>query len=152
MTNPQPADLSRDEFMARMHSSWTRWLAAIEGLTEDQAQTPGTCGEWSVKDLIGHVAVWDTIAIDKIQGILAGAERPVVAETTDEFNARTAEAFRDESLHELRARMNLVHARLIRVLEEMSDVSDEQVHWVSRAISDDTWQHYDEHCQQVIGV
>jgi uncharacterized protein (TIGR03083 family) len=150
MTDASLNDMPRDEFLARIHVSWAQWLAAIDNLTDLQVQAPGTCGEWSVKDLIGHVAVWDSVAIDKVQGILAGADRPDVVETTDAFNSRTTEALREEPLDEMRESMGLVHSRLMRVLEDMADVSDEQFLWINRVISEDTWQHYDEHRQQVI--
>src|SRR5688500_3532415 len=83
MTETRLTDMARDEFLARVHASWARWLATIDGLTDDQLQAPGTCSEWSVKDLIGHVATWDGIAIDKVHGIRAGADRVAVNEPVD---------------------------------------------------------------------
>jgi hypothetical protein len=142
--------MPRDQFIARIHAGWAHWLASIDGLTEDQVRAPGTCGEWSVKDLMGHVATWDNVALDKVRGILAGADRPDVSETMDEFNARAAAALRAEPVDALRERMTLAHAQLMGALEGMTDISDEVAQWVQYAIAEDTWQHYEEHRQVVV--
>ncbi len=139
----------RETFIARIQVSWESWLAAADVLPDDQLLQPDTCGPWSVKDLIGHVTTWDGVAVDKVQGIMAGAARPETSETVDAFNARTAHAFRHDSLDDLRQRMHVGHARLMEALDGTAMASDEAFGWIVWAIAEDTWQHYDEHRQQV---
>src|SRR5687768_10580219 len=64
-----------NELLALTESSWSRWNHALEHVPSESLSTPGVCGIWSVKDLIGHIAVWDDVAVQKI-GRLAGGEGP----------------------------------------------------------------------------
>jgi uncharacterized damage-inducible protein DinB len=149
MTETQQNTMSREEYIARVHASWARWLATIDALTPEELHQPNVCGHWSTKDLIGHIAAWDTAAVDKLRRIVAGEGHPDEGESVDEFNARTAEAFKDTPLDELLERMARLHALLVESLES-TEAPDEVFQWVIYATEDDTWKHYDEHRQQVI--
>ncbi|MFQ5981233.1 MAG: ClbS/DfsB family four-helix bundle protein [Candidatus Heimdallarchaeota archaeon] len=49
--------------------------AVISGLTDKQMELPGVQGEWSVKDIIVHVTVWEQRGINWIRAVAKG-ERP----------------------------------------------------------------------------
>lgn len=137
------------EFIALSETSWSRWLATVNSLSNEQIHQPGTCGDWSVKDLIGHIAVWENVAIDKIRAILEDA-MPTFSESLDEFNDRTAKEFRDLSLDDLLANMHKTHERLLGAFESASRSSNDILDRVEWAIAEDAWKHYDEHRRQII--
>jgi hypothetical protein len=139
-----------NEFIALSETSWSHWLTSLERLTPEQINEPGTCGTWSVKDLIGHVAIWDDVAIDKIRAMLEDSMPTSPAETLDEFNDRTWRAFRDQSIDELLAHMHKTHDRLLGAFESASRSSNDILERIEWAIADDTWKHYDEHRQQIV--
>lgn len=139
----------RAAFISQVRTSWDRWVGTINALTADQAHQPNTSGRWSVKDLIGHVATWDGMAIEKIDSILAGRARDASEETTDDFNARTAAEFQGVALDALKEGMHQTHSRLMDALAGLDGTPEERFGWIEAAITEDTWQHYDEHCQQV---
>ncbi|MDP8910236.1 MAG: maleylpyruvate isomerase N-terminal domain-containing protein, partial [Chloroflexota bacterium] len=80
----------------------------------DELSTALVCGEWTTKDLMGHVAVWDAVAIDKIREIHEGVPWQRIA--TDERNAREAAARADQPLDAQRAEMQMTHQRLLSAL------------------------------------
>lgn len=136
--------------IALIQSSWDRWVAALSALSPEQLNQANTCGAWSGRDLIGHVAVWDGVATDKIRGILAGAEREDTGETLDAFNERTAREFQAASLDGLIERMHRTHENLLVTLGSAAGATDETVQWIEHAIADDTWKHYDQHRQHLV--
>ena len=59
----------------RIQSSWGELMAAMEGLTDEQGSEAGVTGEWSVKDLMNHVAYWDNQARLAVEHYRAGGEQ-----------------------------------------------------------------------------
>lgn len=142
---------SREELVALIDDRWVRWCRAIDHLSPEEIESPGTCGHWSAKDLVGHVATWDQVAVDNLQRILRGEARPPWDETVDEFNERMASSLEHEPVAALRTMMDQTHAQLRDMLDGASGASAEQVQAILEALPADTWEHYDEHRQQVAG-
>jgi len=136
-------------YLSLIETHWTKWLDAIAGLDDDQIIEPGTCGEWSVKDLFGHVAVWDEVAASKAASILGGQDQPPFTETLDEFNHRTWLGFRDRSQSDLQAWMLESHREMVLALQRALPAADDIRERVEYATIDDTWKHYDEHRSQI---
>ena len=136
-----------DELVALTEASWARWLEALARVPPEALTRPGVCGAWSVSDLIGHVAAWDDVAVQKI-GALAGTAPPAV-DDVDAFNAREAARRKDRAVDEQLAEMHRNHQRLLGALEGASRASDDELQRVRRWIAGDTWEHYEEHAAQV---
>jgi hypothetical protein len=137
-----------NELLALTESSWSRWNHALEHVPSESLSTPGVCGIWSVKDLIGHIAVWDDVAVQKI-GRLAGGEGPHADDDVHTFNGRESSLRADRSVEEQFAEMRRNHERLLGALEGASRASDDDLAEVRQWIAADTWEHYDEHTAQV---
>ncbi|HYJ13167.1 MAG TPA: DinB family protein [Thermomicrobiales bacterium] len=150
MTELDSQITSRDELVALIDDRWARWCHTVDNLTPEEIDTPGTCGHWSAKDLVGHVATWDQVAIDNLQAILQGKTRQPWDETMDEFNERMARSLEHEPFASLRQMMDQTHARLREVLDGASGASDEQVQAMLESLPADTWEHYDVHRQQIV--
>jgi hypothetical protein len=95
-------------------------------------------GEWSAKDLIGHIATWEELAIRSLEewrrGEIPWVERddgPFTGsgnEAVDAINARTVEEKRRLSLEEVRRSGDETHRRLVALIRGLS--GDE---WTARA-------------------
>ena len=137
-----------NELLAQTESSWSRWTHALDRVPVTALATPGVCGIWSVKDLIGHIAVWDDVATQKI-GRLAGGPGPSADEDLDTFNGRESAQRAGRSIDDQLAEMRRNHERLLGALEAASRASDDDLARVREWIAADTWEHYDEHTAQV---
>lgn len=52
-------------------------LANIENLPEEEWNTQGVCGWWSVRDIIGHLASYELLFVDAVNSIIdAGVDMP----------------------------------------------------------------------------
>src|SRR6266508_1509600 len=60
--------VSREEAVATLAAGRERLLALLGRLGEDERERRGTIGggDWSAKDLLGHVAYWQELALDSL--------------------------------------------------------------------------------------
>jgi uncharacterized protein (TIGR03083 family) len=129
MTQP-----SRQEAIQILEEGWSRLDELLAGLSDEDLIRPSTIGsgDWSAKDLLGHLAFWEELAV-KTMAEWRGGEKPEVERAfasggPDDLNAENYERKRDWPLDQVRAEGEGTHRRLIREIEEMSD----QV-WTSKA-------------------
>jgi hypothetical protein len=127
------AALSRQEALTILEDGHERLLAQFDRLSDDDAVRPGTIGggEWSAKDLIGHIATWEALALRSLiewrSGEMPWVERadgPFSAPTTgkvDAFNAKTVSEKAGAALGEIRADAQKTHRDLIEAIESLSD-------------------------------
>src|SRR5690242_1709047 len=62
----QEESTSKAELLAALADAQAQFDAAIAGLDEAALVEPGVVGDWSVKDLIGHVAAWEQLVIESV--------------------------------------------------------------------------------------
>ena len=107
----------------------------LDGLSEAELAAPATIGggEWSAKDLIGHIQAWEGFALDAI-GQWRKGERPTIEDTfagqekVDELNAVVFEQSRRRSPEDVRMEAERTHRALI---DEIDRTTDEE--WLSKA-------------------
>jgi hypothetical protein len=100
--------------------------------------------------LLGHIATWDQVAIDRVRAILRDEPRPTLDVPIDDYNGRAVAAQQDLSSSALRELMDQTHANLLAALDEAATASAGQLEEIVKATPGDTWEHYDEHRQQVV--
>ena len=130
------------ETRQRIEASWGAWLTALEGIPEERLSEVGVVGTWSVKDLLGHVAVWDDHAVMACQRLLAGKPRRAVDWRAMNEREHTVRA--DRSAVEQLAEMEASHARLVAFVAALSP-ADLRTVGVRPRLRLDTYAHYDEH-------
>lgn len=123
---------SREEALATLGRGHRALHGPLATLSEEELTRPATIGEWSVADLIGHVASWEEIALQAIAECRAG-RRPWIEDVfardgVDELNAESIERKRGLPIDRIRAEAEEVHRRLVAEIEGMSDEE-----WMARA-------------------
>ena len=125
----------------RIDLSWSDLMASMDGLTAQQASEPGVSGEWSVKDLMNHVAYWDNQARLAAEHYLAGGDQRRL--DWDALNAADYLGNRDRPFDESYNRMLATHDSLMTFLNTLDTIEP-------RWVSDDTWDHYPDHTSQIL--
>jgi hypothetical protein len=105
---------------------------------------PGVIGDWSLKDLFGHLAFWDEHAVAEIERALAGLPREDNA--WQEMNETNHAARRDHTLPEQRSAMHQAHAALVERLEAVAGIEAARI---DEAIRVDTYEHYRDHIADI---
>ena len=117
----------RDEASAILLEGQERLDELLGGLTEEELVRPATIGggDWSAKDLIGHVALWEEIALVTIDAWLGG-RKPRIEEAftpgdTDALNAWNQERKLPWPAGRVRADSGETHRRLLSSIDGMTD-------------------------------
>ena len=66
--------MTKDELIKQIETEWDNLQAALDGLTEEQMHQPGVVGEWSIKDILAHIAACQTLLIATL--FLGHTQRP----------------------------------------------------------------------------
>lgn len=115
----------RDTALETLRSGDEQLRRLFDRLSEDDAVRRATIGggDWSAKDLLGHMALWEELALGTIDPWLRD-ERPRLEERffdgdVDALNAWNEERKRDWPLERVRAEADETHAQLLAEIERM---------------------------------
>ncbi len=101
----------------------------IDRLTTAQLERPATIGggDWSARDLLGHLTSWEAHALDALEAWREGRTAPVLRELRTigltAINARTAEADRRRSTAEVVARSDEIHRLLVEAIQALGEAT-----------------------------
>lgn len=132
----------------RLAESWRGLTDALSGLPEARLDEAGAVGNWSVKDVMGHIAFWDGQALLAAERHLAGQPPAEVADW-EEMNARQAALRADRSAAEQRAEMERAHGAIVALLASRPPLDPAAV-GLCGCLEEDTDQHYDEHARDIL--
>lgn len=142
---PAPDPPSLPAPLDRVETAWARWLAVLDQVPDSRTDEP-VVGIWSVKDLIGHVALWDEQALDDVRRGLSGEPEPAV--DWEALNLADAAANAGRTLAQQRERMRTAHAALVASLARLPPGAPAPAA-VRDWIRVDTDEHYDIHAAEV---
>jgi hypothetical protein len=95
----------------------------LDGLTDDQMQVPGVCGVWSVKEIIAHLASYEWVLAEVLQGFIDPGPTPTLDQMTsmdgDAFNAVQVGMRQDNSVTEVVSEYNEAYAHVNQLLPRM---------------------------------
>ncbi|MFC1848401.1 DinB family protein [Chloroflexota bacterium] len=143
--------MKREQLLKRVDQGWREFLAVIEGLHEDVVLEPGVVGEWSIRDVITHIATWEEEALAALPVILKGKRTPryIRYGGIDAFNALSMEKKRYMSLSEARGALTATHKRLMDYLSGVPESAYTTENRFRRRLRLDTYNHYREHTGQI---
>ena len=119
---PSPDEAS--DTIARGHREVHALLAGISLEELDEPATIGG-GEWSAKDLVGHLTTWEEIALATVEEWRAGEDpailRTFAADGTDELNADELARKSGTPLEKQLALFDDVHRELVEALRSFGN-------------------------------
>jgi len=142
----------REALLKRLHRAWEAFHESYAGLSDPDLLKAGVTGTWSVKDIIAHVTWWEEEALTHLPVILAGGRPPRYSVTyggIDAFNARMTELRKDLSLGEVLRQRDLVHGRLVALLETAPEPALVGQTRFRRRLRLDTYGHYPKHTRAI---
>ena len=143
--------MHKERLFQRIDAAWQELQDATAGLSEESMLAPGAIGEWSVRDLLSHVATWEEEALWALPIIVEGGKLPRYASQggIDAFNARQQEAKRHLSLQRLLQEMNATHQRLLALVDRVSESAYATEGRFLRRLRLDAISHWRGHAQDV---
>jgi hypothetical protein len=144
--------MNKHQLLKRFENAWADFQESYAGLTDSQLTQPGVMGDWSVKDILGHVTTWEEEALKSLPVILQGGRLPrysVLYGGIDAFNAQMAERKRSLSLLEIRRQLEETHRQLISTIREAPEEEFIRETRFRRRLRLDTYSHYPIHARAI---
>jgi len=147
---PKPRPKTRAELLAREKEDWTELVSTWQGLPDEALTTPGACGpEWSIKDVMNHVAAWQEAALRIIPELLRG-KRATLGHGTNTYNTLQRAADRDSSLAATKRRLSRTRHGVLALVQTIPEKTliapDSRVNWWVKYT---TYAHYGEHIYEL---
>jgi len=152
--------MTKDELIAAVERAMDALQAALEGLDDAQLTTLPVVGEWTVKDVLAHLAVWESRLVTDLFRIERGVP-PEVELSDAQVDQLNAQYYRDgkhrppehvlEDLHG-------VHLALLNRLEAMPEaaLTDPARYGFMRGrplsawVAVDSLEHFEEHTAEIL--
>ena len=138
---------NKEDTLQLVEKEYQNLLQAIEGL-EDEALSRVWFGDWSIKQVLGHILGWEremTVALER----LARGERPTAEgvdySNTKEWNAKFARATDAIEPGSILAMWRQVHMTYIRAARAIPDERYGDEKTVNRLLQASSTGHYPEH-------
>ncbi len=144
--------MNRDQLLKLVGGPWHDFVRAFQGLSDEAIVEPGVVGDWSVKDLLGHIATWEEESLAALALIMDGKRTPRYARFggIDAFNDIRWREHRDQPVEEVRRRFLEAHTGLIALLKKASERFFEEETRFRRRLRLDTYSHVPEHTEHVL--
>jgi hypothetical protein len=139
--------------LKRLDAAWAAFEEAYAGLSDTELTEPGVTDDWSVKDILAHVTVWEAEALKHLPLIVEGGRPPryVTVGGIDAFNARMMEQKRPLPLSDVRRQMQETHRRLIDFIQRLPEDHLKRETRVRRRLRLDTYGQYPLHAEAIRG-
>lgn len=148
----------RRELLDRMAVARAALLAEVNAWSGEALTLPAIVGDWTVRDVLAHIAAWDRWSLPEMQRVAAGQPPDLsLAHDEDAFNAVHVAAWRHRSLGDVMIELQAARAAVLAWLEALpaEELLRRQVvgseDWSFPAWIDIYARHDAEHAAQIAG-
>ncbi|MEX0683472.1 MAG: DinB family protein [Dehalococcoidia bacterium] len=136
--------------------AWAELLTIVESVPSAAVTQPGVVENWSLKDLLGHIAFWSGRACETLRCATAGRFDAIpIGEGdnwVDEWNEREYNARKDHPFTEVRVEWMRNHQNATRALDDTPEEVLGQELRGQPLITEfgyDTYEHYRQHAEHI---
>lgn len=153
--------MTRDEIVETIKQQSTELLAVLDGIPAEALTKRPLVDWWTGKDLLGHIAMWELVALKFIADYKHdGLPKMLGINGDDELDAHNKRGVvmrRDLPLKTVRAELDATSRDLIAAVESLSDADLTKplpAPWgegatLERLIAVNSYQHTPEHIEQI---
>ncbi|MGH2487503.1 MAG: ClbS/DfsB family four-helix bundle protein [Ktedonobacterales bacterium] len=158
--------MDKAELLRRMRESHVTWDALLAEVGPERMTLPGVAGEWTAKDLVAHVAVYERWTAWQMERALRGEtvmvslpeQTPATdVDDQDERNAAFYQIFRDQPLDETLAQARASYDRLLAAVNAFPDdllANSDRFEWsfgipVWRVVASGSFAHEEGHIAHI---
>ena len=121
-----PNPTTKGALLASIRTEWGALEEFLATLTPQQMDVPGVIAEWSVKDVLAHLAEWEQLLLVWYQAGLRGEIPPLPAPgyswaQMDDLNQKIYEKYCERSLEDVLAYFRASHLQVLEAVQAMTD-------------------------------
>ncbi len=124
-----------DELLDLINAEYAKLMAIVNALSPAQLVQAGAIDEWSVKDVLAHLAAWEARLVQRV----TGKPEDGAGMGTPQYNALVYAANKDQSLVVVRANFMRTHRAVLTLAAGLTPA--ERAHWAV-AFRFNTFSHY----------
>ena len=118
--------MSKLQLLNKLQEENKQWEGLLAQIGEARMEQPGVAGEWTIKDIVAHLAGWRRRTVVRLQAAQRGQMNPPLPwpahlQTDDEINAWIYEANRDRPLREVLNDSRQIFQQLVAALEALPE-------------------------------
>ena len=148
----------RDELLERLRDTHAELGSLLDEIPAERLTEPGVAGDWSVKDMLVHLAWYASEEAGLISEDPDYAPSPLWSTPQDERNEIVRIEHRDVTVDQARAQLSDAFGRLVSAVERLSDedlvtpgrlpdTTAERPPWMD--IADNSFLHEQEHMAMI---
>ena len=143
--------MDKQQLLKRLETAWTALKESYTGLSNAQLLEPGVMGDWSVKEILAHVTIWEEEALKYLPLIINGEKPPRYVQYggLDAFNAQMIEQKRGLALSEVLSQLDETHRRLISYIQSVPEDYFTRETRFRHRLRLDTYSHYPLHARAI---
>ncbi|GAC1381470.1 MAG: hypothetical protein NVS4B7_13090 [Ktedonobacteraceae bacterium] len=156
--------MDKTTLLNTIQTEYSHFETLIAPLSETQLCTATLAGQWSIKDILAHIAVWEQLCTRWLEEFLSGQTPQPSERLDDESNDRIYLANRDRSLQEVQQLFHHAHQQFLQQVTLLSQTLTEEDlngsdrfawtaswpgHSLVAVIADNSYEHYQDHAQQI---
>lgn len=120
------ATARRQMLAGQLNDARERIINSYAGLTDEEMDQPGVAGDWSVRDILAHIAAWDREQTLAYKAMLAG-ERPAFLDLDldgiELFNQEHHDSMEGMSVDEVVAEFLAAREEMLVLLREVDNTA-----------------------------
>lgn len=154
--------MKREQVLTQLKQTHEDLVRTLEGISEETMSTRPVIDWWTLKDMLGHMAMWERVAVqflDEFQRDGAPHELGLKDDAAlDAYNKRGAAERRDWPLARVRAEFDAASEDLVAAVERLTDTqlnAPLAAPWetgatLERLIAWNSYEHVPEHIAQIV--
>jgi len=154
--------MNKPHFLGTLRRERAQWNELLDQVSAERKTQAGCAGEWSVKDIVAHITVYEQWLVTWLAAAKRGLlPKPSIVNSPD-IDARNAvifEANKNRPLQDVLNDAEQVFQQLVAEIESLPDddlTNERRTAWfiepfwkesipLHQAIADDSYEHYQEH-------
>lgn len=157
--------MNKSRLLEEMSSGYIALEDILAPLDQAQMTTPGVNGDWSIKDILAHLAAWQNYLLIRLQAAIRN-EVPAVqgilsdedeGNAVDRLNAGFYEENKSRPLEEVITDFRTTYRHIVEAVQALSNeglFEPKHFAWMKdnalwELVPGDTYEHYQEHIQSI---
>ena len=89
--------MNKQQLLTALNEERAKFLKSIEGLSNEQMTEKGVIDDWSIKDMLAHIATWESEMVTFIAQLQQG-KKPRTNLMSDKVDALNAEFYKNNKI------------------------------------------------------
>lgn len=153
--------MDKPQLLERIHAEYATFTELLDNVSEEQMTMPGVNGDWSIKDILAHIAAWQHRLDERLEAALEKREPTLSTNLTNEQmdidNQRFYEEYKARPLKLVLEDFRAIYGKIVATVHEL-DTEDllepDRFPWMQgnplwQLIAGDTYEHYEEHAEPI---